>query len=338
MNALVSSSRLNVVSYGELASIEFPPNKWVVDFLIPASGITILSALPGSYKTWLLLHLAISIATGGKVFGEFETSQSNVLMIDEENGPRLIQGRLRDLGGYDDMPVSFLFDEGFTVTEKSIDTLIDYCKEHKIVFVTIDSLIRVHGSNENDAMEMSKVFGQLKKLTAAGISVLVTHHNRKPSGNSFGGSQEMRGSSDILAALDCHIAIKRDGRRLKLVQTKIRLCEEMSPIEVELIVDLGGRVSFEYIGTAKKHDTVSRSEEVTGHLESLLEEGHSYNQSQLQKQLRDRGVGVSINTLRKLLDDLVQTKTLNVEEGERNSLIYTLMEPTSSAVPDISNR
>lgn len=333
MNVLANSSQLNVVSYGELASIEFPPNKWVVDFLVPASGITILSALPGSYKTWLLLHLAIRIATGGKVFDEFETSQSNVLMIDEENGPRLIQGRLRDLGGYDDMPVSFLFDEGFTVTEKSIGMLIDYCKEHEVTFVTIDSLIRIHGSNENDAMEMSKVFGQLKKLTAAGISVLVTHHNRKPGGNSFGGSQEMRGSSDILAALDCHIAIKRDGRRVKLVQTKIRLCEEMSPIEVELIVDADGRASFEYMGAAKKQDAISRSEEVAGHLEVLLEEGHSFNQSQLQKQLRDRGVRVSINTLRTLLDDMVQSGALSVEEGSRNSLVYTLKAPPLQQFP-----
>lgn len=323
MNALTNK----VVSYGELASIQFPPNKWAVDFLIPASGITILSALPGSYKTWLLLHLAINIATGEKVFDEFETSRSNVLMIDEENGPRLIQGRLRDLGGYDEIPISFLFDEGFAVTEENMKMLLDYCKEYGIAFVTIDSLIRIHGSNENDAMEMSKVFSQLKKLTAAGISVLITHHNRKPGGNSIGGSQEMRGSSDILAALDCHIAIKRDGRKLKLTQTKVRLCEEMNPIEVELTVNEHGQVGFEYIGTAEARNVISRSVEVANHLEAIFDEGFAFNQSQLQRQLRDRGVRVSINTLRRLLDDMVQSNALSVEEGQRNSLLYALVEP-----------
>jgi len=321
------SNHLNVVSYSELSSIKFPPNKWVVDFLIPASGITILSALPGSYKTWLLLHLAISIATGEKVFGEFESAQSNVLMIDEENGPRLIQDRLINLGGRGDMPVSFLFDEGFIVTDKSIETLISYCKEHNVSFITIDSLIRIHGSNENDAAEMSKVFGRLKRLTSAGISVLVTHHNRKPGGNSYGGSQEMRGSSDILAALDCHIGIKREGRRVKLTQTKIRLCEEMDPIEVELTAYADGRVGFDYVGMAKKRDAVSRKDEITNYLELILKDGRTFNQSQLQNQLHDKGIGVSINTLRKLLDDMVQSGKVSVEQGQRNSLVYKSISP-----------
>lgn len=317
----------NVMSYRDLAAKEFPANEWMVDFLIPASGITILSALPGSYKTWLLLHLAINIATGEKVFNEFDTSQTNVLMIDEENGPRLIQGRLRDLGGYDEIPLSFLFDEGFMVTEENIGVLLDYCKEHEITFVTIDSLIRVHGSNENDATEMSRVFTRLKKLTVAGISVLITHHNRKPGGNSGGGSQEMRGSSDILAALDCHLALRRDGRKLKLTQTKLRLYEETSPIEVELTVDEDSRVGFKYVGVTGSQSTASRSDEIAKLLNVLFNSNKKFNQSQLLRRLRDKGLNVSTNTLRRLLEEMVQSKALTVEQGERNSLLYTLASP-----------
>jgi len=323
MNSLANS----VVTYQDLAAIKFPEDEWTVDFLVPASGITILSALPGSYKTWLLLHLAISVATGEKVFDEFETSQSNVMMIDEENGPRLIQGRLRDLGGYDEIPISFLFDGDFQVTEENIKALLDYCKQHEIAFVTIDSLIRVHGSNENDAMEMSKVFSRLKKLTAAGIGVLITHHNRKPGGNSIGGSQEMRGSSDILAALDCHIAIKRNGRKLKLTQTKLRLCEEMPPIEVELVEGEDERVNFNYVGATESRNVASRSEEIVSKLNTVFSTHQAYNQSQLLRQLGGMGLRVSINTLKRLLDEMVQSKVLRVEQGERNSLVYALTDP-----------
>jgi hypothetical protein len=219
-----------------------------------------------------------------------------------------------------------LFDGGFQVTEENIKALLDYCKEHEIAFVTIDSLIRVHGSNENDAMEMSKVFSRLKKLTAAGIGILITHHNRKPGGNSIGGSQEMRGSSDILAALDCHIAIKRSGRKLKLTQTKLRLCEEMPPIEVELVEGDDGRVNFKYVGATEPHSAASRSEEIVSKLNTVFSTHQTYNQSQLLRQLAKNGMHVSVNTLKRLLDEMVRSKVLRVDPGERNSLVYTLVD------------
>ena len=45
----------------------------------------------------------------------------------------------------------------------------------------------------------------------------------------------MRGSSDILAALDSHIAVKRDeSRAVELTQTKSRGAEELKPFRVAI--------------------------------------------------------------------------------------------------------
>lgn len=306
--------------YDELMSKDFPPNKWAVDYLIPAEGITVLSALPGSYKTWVLVHIAMCISKGEKVFGEFESQQGSVLMIDEENGARLIQERTNDLGGGESLPISFLFNEGFTINETSVDNLIKFCIESDVSVITIDSLIRVHGSNENDAAEMSMVFQLLKRITTAGITLIITHHNRKPGANSYSGSGEMRGSSDILAALDCHLALKRDGKRLKLSQTKVRFCEEMKPIEIEVGTGVEG-VSLRYSGPATN---TSKSDIIRINVVNCLNRKESMTQTEILDYFKKIELKASVNTLRAVLDKMKEEGLLISEPGAGNSIMFKL--------------
>ena len=60
-------------------------------------------------------------------------------------------------------------------------------------------------------------------------------------------SQSMRGSSDILASVDCHLAIQRKDDVLTIIQTKLRQDEEMKPFKINIISD-GGDVRLEFGG------------------------------------------------------------------------------------------
>lgn len=304
--------------FNELLAVQFPPNKWLVDGLIPLEGITVLSSLPGSYKTWLILHIIMHVATGTEIFGEFETTKCNVLVIDEENSARLIQERIRSLSDDTDLPISFMFDSDFSVEKGHVDKLIERCIRDNIKLVTIDSLIRIHSSKENDANEMSRVFKELKKITSAGITLLITHHNRKPGAGSYGGSQEMRGSSDILAAIDCHLALSRNGRMLKFAQTKVRFREEAKPFEVE-VVDLNGRISFNFRGEA---EAVGRRQVLTVFIMDTLKNEGEMKQSELKEYLESLEMNVSINTLKKVLNRLFDMGLVSKRAGERNSIIW----------------
>lgn len=89
------SSEIKAITLAELLNTEFQNPQWLVERLIPHETVTIVSGAPASYKTWLTLEIALKVAAGEKVFGEFQAIQSPVLIIDEENHPRILKDRAR---------------------------------------------------------------------------------------------------------------------------------------------------------------------------------------------------------------------------------------------------
>ena len=92
--------------------------------------------------------------------------------------------------------------------------------------VIMDSLIRMHRGDENDAGEMAKFFASLTKLRQEfSCAFLITHHLRKRTQatrlNNIS-RDRLRGSSDISAYADTVIGIDRVEDRLVLGQLKNR--------------------------------------------------------------------------------------------------------------------
>lgn len=307
-------------TFESLQAAQFPAHKWVVKNLIPRNGITVLSSMPGTYKTWILLHMAMCISTGESVFGKFETGKPiKVLMIDEENGPSLIQDRTKSLKIKGYPKVTFMFDGNIKATENEVDKIIEFCGRNGIKMVTIDSLVRIHYANENDASEMSRVFNVLKKFPRAGITLLLTHHNRKPGIGSTSSSHEMRGSSDILASLDCHISLTRNKKVLTLKQTKIRHREELKPFNIEVIND-SGKLDLLYKGEINTQD---KDAEIEKTIKTLLERDGSMNQSTIAEEVR-KTIPVGINRVRDALQNMVRNEVITPGEGERRAIQYEL--------------
>ena len=160
-----------IVTLDELMKKSFPEQAWVVDGLIPTSAVTILSGPPASYKTWVLLQTAISVAKGEPLFGQFATDKTGVLIIDEENGERLIQQRMFQLGATADLPSWFTPNKGFIVNDENMSDILLSCKAYDIKLLIIDSLVRIHGSDENSAGDMAEVFKHLRRFVERDIAV-----------------------------------------------------------------------------------------------------------------------------------------------------------------------
>ena len=304
-------------------SNRYPEQEYVVDSLVPEASITILSGTSRSYKTYTLLHMAISIANGGALFGKFTTQQGGVLVIDEENGERLLQKRLLQLGVQGDLPVHFLSFSGFKTSDEHISEVLTACKEKDIKLIIIDSLIRVHGGDENSAKDMSKVFKQLRNFTEKGIAVLVTQHNRKQGAYSGGTGDEMRGSSDIMAAVDSHIGVVRKNKwYLTFNQTKQRYDEELDPFEVKVNAT-PNTFEFEYLGPIKGNgDSV---DVIQSAVEQLLNDCGSLNQKQLLTSLSEMGISINEHKLRDLLRRWVNEGALPQPiAGDGNTKLYHL--------------
>ena len=248
--------RAAVISYNDFLAKELPPNKWVVDSVIP-EGMTILSSAPGQFKTYLLLALCKQISNGELAFGHFKAEKRNILFVNEEMGERMMQDRLKSINGTGG-EIYFTNLAGIKIDD--ISYLLEFCKEKNITLVMFDSLTRIHRLKENDADDVKKIFEAMLLLLRDNISVVMTHHHRKTSmfGNK-NGSEEMRGSIDILAQIDCHLAIDQvaiDKTYIILKQLKIRIAENLEDFKISIKRD-DNKFSFIYNGIFNKQDEVN---------------------------------------------------------------------------------
>jgi len=196
---------------------------WLVEGLIPASGITLWAGESGCYKSFIALNLCKAIIEGQAFLGR-KTVRCPVLYLDRENPSSLIKDRLSILGIPTD--VSFRYWGGWHEEQPpSINDhrLLELVKKNRPLII-IDSFIRFHGSDENSATEMGRVMAQLRGLANAGATILMLHHKPKAEGTMY------RGSGDIKAGVDCAFAItkEKDSKTIRMEGFKNRFGEDPS--------------------------------------------------------------------------------------------------------------
>lgn len=240
----------------DLYKEEFPAAKWVVQDLVPLGTIVALTGDANSYKTFLTQSMAACVASGEPFLEHFATNKGKVLIVDEENHRMHIKDRFKEMGVAETSDIIFLSLNGIKIDDpEHLEHLRELIEKEKPVLVILDSLIRLHKGEENSASEMSVAFSAMKKLVSDDRAILFIHHHRKPQG--FGkksGSQSIRGSSDIIAAVDAHLAIDRKGSDFIVTQTKMRLQPEIKPFMASLAPTIEGNYVFIYRGEDTSED------------------------------------------------------------------------------------
>ena len=317
----IDEDKFKPLSVTDILAEDLSPVEWIVENLIPEEGIVALSGVPGSYKSWISYHLAVCVAKGVPLFGQFQTKQNRVLIIDEENSPRLAHQRLLKLE-VGETPIYFLFMKGIKIdTRNDLEGLINLSNNLEIGLIIFDSLIRMHTKDENDAVAMARIAEALKEFTKSGMSVLFTHHHRKQS--PFGGknlSQSLRGSSEILAFVDCHLAVEKTEEHLIISQTKLRQAEELRPFKVG-IRDEDDKVIFEYLG---EHDEVKKKIEEAKIL--IVDYISEHDGATRQEMIQALGAQVGERTLSEALRSLENKEEIRSLRGSHGKKTYYLPE------------
>lgn len=258
----------------EILDHDFGDQEWAVEFLISKQGMSVLSGNPGDFKTWVTIHIALCVSRGIPVFGKFKTIQGSVLVIDEEDHLQLLKKRLELLNAQDSDNIHYISQSGIKMDNMdTLNMILEIVKEKQIKLVILDSLVRMHGQDENDAKSMARVFANLQKILVSGTSILFTHHHRKQQAHEKTSGQSMRGSSDILAAVDCHIAIEKskdDKERLIIRQMKSRQAEPLPSFEINIVKGELGPSNFEYVGDYDEKKI--RTNEAVAAIQLALEE------------------------------------------------------------------
>lgn len=316
-------------SLDSLLQHNFPPARWIVDGLIPSEGLTIMSAMPGSFKTWIMLEIALCVAQGRKLFDQYNTELVGVLIVDEESGARMLHERFKKLHASEGLPISYFSREGHKISQEYVDSLISVCLANDVGLVIFDSLVRLHQGDENTSRDMAELFNLFKQLADNGISVLIAHHNRKSTPGSYNPSGDMRGSSDILAAVDCHLAVHRDknSEYVEIRQTKNRYERELSPFKLRF-TEAKGYSEFQFVGTIQTKD------ERRGYLKQaiitqLIKAPYPTKKALLET-LNLSGIDIKKGALGDLLDELKADGKIDSKPGLRTAIHYFVPDQESA--------
>lgn len=302
----------------ELVTGEVITPDWLIEGIVPRGQITFISGAPSSYKSWLLYDMAIKISSGNDFLGKFKVKKSDVLIIDEENGKNIIQQRFQKLGGVC-QGIKYLSMAGVGI--KDFSFIIDKCKEENISTVVIDSFIRIHTKDENSSGEMSKIYQTMKEFKNNNISLLVAHHNRKQQGPfQVGGGEQMRGSSDILAFLDCQLSVVKNKKDniIEMTQNKLRITMEQKPFKIG-VENNEDKIVFFYLGEG---DSQIKKKEASSAIINILSSEHEANKKEIIKKVQEVLKDISVGVINETLLDLVESDKVVMRKGAGNTHLY----------------
>lgn len=187
-----------------------PPLAWVCRGLRVARGsLTIVGGYGYSRKTLYCQSLALSVATGTRALGIYETERMPVVHIDYEQGQRTTRERYQRLARAAGVELAtsrlnvITFPRFRLTSDDGRDAIQRILEETRAGLVVLDSLrASIAGVDENSSeiREYLDLMGQeVKRVDAAAI---VIHHARKPAEGKGDGRYSLRGSGAIYDACD----------------------------------------------------------------------------------------------------------------------------------------
>ncbi len=322
IGAKIAAKTLEVKTVEAIMKEEFGSEPWTVESLIPEQSITAITGAPGTSKTWLTIEIARCVATGKDFLNKFKTQQGAVLMVDKENHLRHIQKRLKMLGVENDQIFYLAKVNEFLIdNEDHYRSLARTIKERGVKLVIFDSLVRIHSGDENEAQHISKVMNKFRSLTTQGVTVIFIHHNRKEAVNARNTVNSMRGSSDILAGIDCLLQIKKpEEDHLYIEQNKLRQDEAQKPFRVNILVDKESD-TMKFIYGGEGSSDINGAEEIKQSIVMLFDGSEEKSRKEIVDFMKEDYPLLSID---KALKGLIASEIITKRQGAHNQYFFSI--------------
>ena len=196
--------------------LQEPPEdlSWVVDAMLPASGLSMLAAKPKVGKSTLARNLALCVARGEDFLGRGVAAGAVLYFaLEEKRGE--VAAHFQRMGGSDE---NILVHVG-SAPEDALREFADLLRAHRPALAIVDPVLKM--VRLRDASDYAEVSAKLEPLLdlarETGAHILVTHHLGK---NDRGDGDAVLGSTALFGAVDTLIELrKRDqGRVAKSLQ------------------------------------------------------------------------------------------------------------------------
>ena len=221
----------------DLASIPVPRPRWLIEGIWTRGGCGFVSGAPKSYKSWLSLDMAVSIATGEPLLGQHRVvSPGPVLYLQEEDPLATVVDRLDAIvegrapgshwGGVlevdkgavtwappSGLPIDIQAHTGVVLSDpRWMAWLAERVRTYEYRAVVIDTLTTTVGDVDLDkAVDLqTRVLRPMREMAHMyDCAVIIVHHSRKNTQGGRRGSN-MLGSVALHGWVDCAMYLDRD--------------------------------------------------------------------------------------------------------------------------------
>jgi len=305
----------------DLLSEPIPEIEYILDGMLPAGAVALLSGREGSLKSWIALEWAHAVAEGNHWLGK-STKNVSVLFVDAEMQLNLLRSRVRPLGGSKNLHIWHWQSEKFP-SSLNHRGFREFSRRYKLI--VIDCLKRfMEGLDENSSQDMAVITKQLRELTRYGATVLALHHAPKDSAkHGYRGSTELGAGVDICMNWE---RIERNGMDIiQLTAPKTRYPED--PRMILRVIRTPEKPIFEDAtregGIEAINQLEAKLERIEGIIRNIAEAGgRKPNQSDIIRIAQSQNVA-SRNTILELLKQGEGKRWRSYIEGR--SLNYELL-------------
>lgn len=236
-HSTASAETADTLNAADLFHMDFPDVEELLRDVLP-TGTTVLSAKPKIGKSWMALDIALGVSSGLPVLGHVPLKTGSVLYLALEDNARRLQKRtlkvwsdhvqasnpfdahdafddetVIDLSGIPPLPKKLYFKTAVPTLEKGgLDAIEQWRKAHPdAVLVIIDTLQRFREGTARGANQYEQDYKALAAIhsygRAAGLSILVIHHNRKAESDDP--LDLVSGTFGVIGAADTVLVLQR---------------------------------------------------------------------------------------------------------------------------------
>ena len=312
------------------------PIRWLVEEVWPVGEIGLLVGDGGAFKSTVAIHLACAIAGGHKVFDEFQTSKSPVLIVSAEDHQDVVLMRARAICRGHGWPMSTL-DNVYIIAEGA-PSVADgtWCKHLAAEvarlrpgLIVLDPWAEMMGGDENsntDARPAIKFLRWLARTVNAALA-LVHHAGKMREGGRA--LDRIRGASALPSAARVVFFFDFTEDGLNVENLKQSRAPRLAPFRLHQEIRSAPGNKAEWL-SARFTRRRSESPLVGNILAQLMHApGGERSFNELAELLRAQR-----RVLRTALDEMVQKHQLAVREGPRRSQLYRRILPADAQFDD----
>lgn len=214
---------LSFISSAELSQKQLEPPRFIVENLIP-EGLTLLVAPSKSFKSWMSLDLAISVATGTKFLNRMTCQGTALYAALEDSEYRLKERQEKVFNGRPAPEHLYITRSATNLDNGLIDQLEMFVQKKpdtQLIIIDTFQMVRSMNNSRNAYSKDYKDCGRLKEFADKHrLAMILVHHTSKFV-NETDPFANINGTTGIMGAADTAIMMTRADKETGFAKMNI---------------------------------------------------------------------------------------------------------------------